>query len=599
MAIVQLQKLTIYGASEQKQALLDQLQQLGCVHLLPLRELPKSTRNGGSLEAIQAYRYLMRAPLQRRPATDASRFDRKELVKRLLSIKDRHERLQEERDEIQHAIEMKAPWGEFRLPDQEELAGYQLFFFQVPLRDQDRMATDDVVQIIKRDNRFAYVVVVAEQAPSRFVGNQVVLDSRPLSELHLRIDQIGEELEELHWQRTTLTRWSKRLRDDLDAAADQADKEDAAHGLWTDEHVFALQGWVPKSAARDIEELARRNNLAIVLSEPRRDETPPTLLKNPERIAGAENLVTFYITPGYQSWDPTTIVFLSFSLFFAMIIADAGYGFVMALLIVLGWRWLSQQKSGAPARNLLIGIASVTIAYGVVVGSYFGTEPKPGTFLDSLRIRLDGKPMMEDQNAMMAIAVAIGVIHLSLANVITAFRSHGQLRSIGHLAWAMVMIGAFLIGLGSYSQTDALRASGVTMASLGGVLVLLFSSQRPWLTRDWKAYGMRLVDGLMQVANLSKAFGDVLSYLRLFALGLASAQLAITFNSMAAGVYERGGIGILFAIVILLIGHGINFLLGLVGGVVHGLRLNCIEFFNWGLSQEGYAFQPFRKRAER
>ena len=91
----------------------------------------------------------------------------------------------------------------------------------------------------------------------------------------------------------------------------------------------------------------------------------------------------------------------------------------------------------------------------------------------------------------------------------------------------------------------------------------------------------------------------MLSYLRLFALGLASAKLAITFNDLAGGIYEKGGIGILLAFVILLVGHGINFLLCLMGGVVHGLRLNCIEFFNWGLSQEGYAFEPFKKKANR
>ncbi len=102
----------------------------------------------------------------------------------------------------------------------------------------------------------------------------------------------------------------------------------------------------------------------------------------------------------------------------------------------------------------------------------------------------------------------------------------------------------------------------------------------------------------MQFANVSKAFGDVLSYLRLFALGLASAQLAITFNGLAADASQRGGIGLLVAMLILIVGHTINFLLGILGGVVHGLRLNCIEFFNWRLTEEGYAFQPFRRKSE-
>lgn len=596
MAIVQLCKLNLYGLKSQEEMVLDHLQHLGCVHLVPLRELPDSIRTRGPLEASQAYRFLTQTPLQRRPASDTSKFDRESLVDDLLRIQERLASLAAERDEVLHAIETVLPWGEFRMPTQEELDGYRLYFFKVPLRDQDQLKSGHISQVVKRDNRFLYVVVIADREPDDFPGERVHLDARPLTELRLREAQIDDEMEELHWQRTTLTRWRNMLRDDLDAAADHSDKLVAAGGLRTDEHVFALQGWIPQSAVHDVIKLAQQHRLAAILAEPRADESPPTLLKNPERIAGAEKLVTFYITPGYQAWDPTPVVFLSFSLFFAMIIADAGYGLIMALLLALTWRRFAQHRTGGRIRALLIGITSATIAYGVLVGSYFGTEPQSGTTLDSLRVRLDGKPMMENQNAMMVIAVAIGVLHLALANTIVAIRKRGKLRSLGHFGWALVMVGAFLLGMGSYAQIETLVASGATMAGIGGLGILLFSSERPWWTLDWKAHGMRLVDGLMQITNVSKAFGDVLSYLRLFALGLASAQLAITFNSMASGVYQRGGIGILFAILILIVGHGINFLLGLVGGVVHGLRLNCIEFFNWGLSQEGYAFQPFRKR---
>lgn len=134
------------------------------------------------------------------------------------------------------------------------------------------------------------------------------------------------------------------------------------------------------------------------------------------------------------------------------------------------------------------------------------------------------------------------------------------------------------------------------MTGIGAATVLLFSSDQP-LSFSLGSLARRLLDGIMQFANISKAFGDILSYLRLFALGLASAQLAITFNGLAADASRSGGIGLLAAILILVVGHVINFLLGILGGVVHGLRLNCIEFFNWSLTDEGYTFQPFKKKA--
>jgi V/A-type H+-transporting ATPase subunit I len=158
------------------------------------------------------------------------------------------------------------------------------------------------------------------------------------------------------------------------------------------------------------------------------------------------------------------------------------------------------------------------------------------------------------------------------------------------------MIGAFLIGGSKLTDVPTLTGVGQTMTAIGAGTILLFSSDRPW-TFDWRSLVGRLLDGIMQFANVSKAFGDILSYLRLFALGLASAQLAITFNGLAADASRSGGIGLLAAILILVVGHAINFLLGILGGVVHGLRLNCIEFFNWSLTDEGYTFQPFRKKA--
>ena len=101
----------------------------------------------------------------------------------------------------------------------------------------------------------------------------------------------------------------------------------------------------------------------------------------------------------------------------------------------------------------------------------------------------------------------------------------------------------------------------------------------------------------MGLTSITKLFGDILSYLRLFALGLASASLAETFNGMATGLQiGRPGLGLLAALLILGFGHAINFVIGIMGGVVHGLRLNYIEFFGWGLSEEGYPFRAFAKR---
>jgi V/A-type H+-transporting ATPase subunit I len=199
---------------------------------------------------------------------------------------------------------------------------------------------------------------------------------------------------------------------------------------------------------------------------------------------------------------------------------------------------------------------------------------------------------------MMALSVAIGVAHLVLANLAAAWRRRGSLRLLGHLGWAALMIGGFLLAAGAITDSKTLSDVGLPAAIGGAAGVLLFSSARPLFTFNPKSHALRLVDGLMQIPNLTKAFGDVLSYLRLFALGLASAQLAVTFNDLAGQSFRAGGAGVALAAIILVAGHGINLLLAVMGGVVHGLRLNCIEFFNWSLDEEGYPFRPFTKKAK-
>lgn len=597
MAIVELKKATLYGINSRKAAIIAGLQKLGCLHLINLQQAPVQQQQLVSREAREVLRDLTSAPTQRRQEKSRFQFDREGLIREVLEIRQRKENRISERDSLKKAIADLESWGDFRLPDASETGGWQFCFFQVPRHRLTEIPEELNWYIANEDARFAYVIILAKEPPELPLRS-VELDPRPLADLRLELQAVERELEELEWKRVTLTRWKTLLKQDLDAADDQAAQHTAARCTLSDPQVFALQGWIPVEACEEVKRFAEKHDVAITLEAATADEKPPTLLKNPEHIAGAEGCVTFYITPGYHAWDPTFVVYFSFCLFFAMIIADAGYGLLMAGLLLFSWKKLSQSSTGPRFRNLLVGIVSATLAYGVLVGSYFGVEPQPGTVPDQLRIRIAGEPMMSNQTAMMGIAVAIGVIHLSLANGISAWNERRSLRCLGHLGWAFLIQGGFLMGAGTSAEMPSLFETGQMLAIGGAGAVLLFSSDRTLFSWNPLWHLRRFFDGVMQVANLSKAFGDCLSYLRLFALGLASAQLAVTFNELARDASRTKGVGVLLALLILIVGHGINLLLGLMGGVVHGLRLNCIEFFNWSLTSEGYTFQPFNKKAE-
>jgi V/A-type H+-transporting ATPase subunit I len=625
MAIVQLDKLTLYGIGRQRDAVLAGLQRLGCMHLVNLQEKePKSAERPERSDVHEAIKYLAACSVQRGAPTTRKGYDCLQVTREALEIKRRRQALHDEHDELSRSVRTLEPWGDFRLPTERELGRLQFWFY--PLRHHQvghvETRADLSWKVVAADREHVYVVVVAAEEPQDMPANPVELDPRPLSQLKARLEQVEIELEESDLRRVKLTRWSAFLSQDLDEADDEAARMEAVHRLLGDQDLFALQGWVPRSTVEHVRAFARKHRLAVQIEEPGPDEKPPTLLNNPKQIAGAEGAVTFYITPDYRTWDPTLVVFFSFSLFFAMIMSDAGYGLVLAaLLVFVLWRKLGGSEAGRRFRNLLVGVLVATVAYGVLIGSYFGVNPADVSWLkwlDSLQLRINDKPMMapENQGAMMGIAVTIGVLHLALANLITAWQNRRTSQCLGSVGWAAVFLGGlvliasqmmdpnplagWLAGMLNrpYSDVQDAAVRGSAAALIGGfVAVFAFSSARPLLSVRISDWIWRILDGLQALTGVSKAFGDVLSYLRLFALGLASAQLAATFNDLAGGVREFRGIGILLALLILLVGHSINLLLAIVGGVVHGLRLNCIEFFSWSLKDEGYPFQAFCKKA--
>jgi len=222
--------------------------------------------------------------------------------------------------------------------------------------------------------------------------------------------------------------------------------------------VFAIRGWVPQIATNAVRDFAQKRGLALTIEGPEDEEAPPTLLKNPRQVEGAQGAVTFYITPDYRAWDPTWIVFFSFSLFFAMIMSDAGYGLLLGVILGVFWKKLSASAGGRAFRNLLIMLIVSCIAYGVLLGSYFGVDPSDETFFGRLQLRVGGKGLMDDANryTMMGVAVAIGILHISLANLITAWQNRGRAQCLGALGWVAVLLGGAVLGVGALEEAKTI-----------------------------------------------------------------------------------------------------------------------------------------------
>jgi V/A-type H+-transporting ATPase subunit I len=595
MSIERLYKVTLYGLAREKEQTLEGLQTLGCLHLVSLRRRPAVLEAEPAPRAYQALKYLRDAPRKRRQVHTGANFDSRLVAEQALANQRLTRQISDERDFLEERIRQLEPWGDFVLPPAEALAGLRLWFYVVRPGDLRRLPAEGLVwQVVHQGNLHAYVVVIAATEPEAHVMPvpRTHTGALSLGELRLRLEAAEIRLEELAAEREALTRWIYLLSRNLAHLEDLSALEEAAAGTLDSGELFAVQGWLPESRRLDIETFARERGLALVVEVPAAEDRPPTLLHNNALVAGGEDVVGFYQTPGYRAWDPSTVVFFSFALFFAMILGDAGYAALLGGTLALYWRRLGRSVTGRRMRVLSASVVGASLLYGVMVGSYFGVSPASGTLLAALRV-LDFK----DYDNMMTLSICIGAAHLVLANTLAAWHASGMGAKAAPLGWIAMLGGGLMLWLAGAGpgHWGIAGVAGLVLMAGGALAVLAYAGARP-VHRPMDAL-RRLVDGLLSLGGVTKMFGDVLSYLRLFALGLASASLAVTFNRLAGDVATHlPGMGLLASLLILGLGHALNLALAVMSGLVHGLRLNLIEFFNWGVSAEGYPFRCFAKR---
>ncbi len=442
--------------------------------------------------------------------------------------------LEAERDDLLQRIAAAKPFGDFQFASPDQMGDMRLWFYVVPHKDMAKLEaaggldeSGDALawEVVSRDQRFCYVVVVSPDEPTDMPVTRVRIGSRSPKELARRLEKVELAIEDAQAERAYLTRWCLLFARSLADLEDVAARAGAAQQTCDCEPVFALQAWVPQEHAEELAAYAQQKGFVFESRSPQPDESPPTLMRNTTRAEAGEDLVNFYMTPGYWTWDPSAIVLVSFAIFFAMIMADAGYAALLALALLVFWPRLGRSEAGRRFRPMLALIVSASLVYGALVGSYFGITPPEGSLLGRLHL-LD----MNNSKLMMGISVLVGGVHVVLANVMDARRHADWRDGLGSIGWAAKITGGLLLAAGAAIPTLAWLkyvGGGAIVARLLLVVGFTAPHEKPL---------KRLLQGTLGLTKVSAAFGDILSYLRLFALGLASASLAIAFNDMAAGI---------------------------------------------------------------
>lgn len=593
MTIQTLNKISLFGEVQNKENLIKDLQKLGCVHINSLKKeslIPEVITPYLADNIHTALSYLSTIPNKRKILTRQTEFSAKETVNHILKNKSEISHCLDKIEILKNYISKLSNWGNFKLPEEADLAGYKLWFYIIAWKKISLIPKKYIFQEVTRKNKLSYIVVISKEEPDHkeFPHKRIHTGSTSLEDLYKELEDTNILLQDLKDELRMLTQYRYLLSKVLAHYEDEASRKKTALKTHDEESFFILQGWAPLSNKKKLSKFAKNKQIAITFEKATEKDNPPTLLENKESLTAGEELIKFYQMPGYRTIDPSILVFFSFSLFFAMILSDAGYASLLSLFTLIKWKKIGRSKQGLKMRNLMASICSFSIIYGVIVGSYFGTTPAEDSFLINLKI-LD----LNSFDNMIKLSISIGCLHIILANLMIITKTIYKSVRNKAIGFSIVLLG----GIAMLFLSPELHYISYLTISAGLLFILLGSSDRPLNNSKNIIVSLIkiLMDGIISLTSVSKLFGDIMSYMRLFALGLAGASLSMTFNDLASQIYNSSPVtGVLFASLVLILGHSLNLLLAIMSGVVHGLRLNFIEFFNWGIPEEGFEYKAFK-----
>ena len=505
---------------------------------------------------------------------------------------------------LEKSAEELRPWGAFDADRLGRLAGegIVLRYFSAQRNVFDKSAAEwgegrTIVEISRNDSTVWFVVVTAPGEELDLDAQEMKAPQMDVREAERRIAGAGEKLRALDGEfsrvaasERDLARYGASLRERLQEVQVQATAQPAADGT-----LVVMEGWAEKETSARVDELLEAYPGVVYLkSDPTPEDDTPVKLKN-NRFARVFELVgDMYARPKYGTLDLTPFFAPFYMLFFGICLNDAGYGAILTLLGV--WMLSKNRRPGMMRQAAWFATlcGAMTVVFGLFCGSFFGV---------SMKEWFPSVPFYDFQGQFFSVALAIGIVQIMfgmLLKGVTISMTTGFRYSLASLGWLLVILAGSLAGglpmlnpswvIPFYSTSSPAFYATV---GLGVVLMLFFNSpgKNPFLNLGvglWDTYN-----------NITGILSDVLSYIRLFAIGLSGGVLATVFNSLAGGfVPDDANIvtRLLIMTPILLIGHGINLFLSAVSSIVQPRRQTFREISkNAGFEMSMRTFNPLRK----
>ena len=639
--IVQMKKVSIVVLNNERKEALKKLKKAGVVHL---EELEGSGEQLSSYKEAFSNAYTASAILsevkipKKHPAVKSlSSEDAQSLCAKVISLSEEKKRLFEEIASDSSELERLSLWGsvnpsDFKYLDEKNI---HLAMFEIP-EDKYSSLPDEVVTVcvnkIKKTVRFLLVNGGKERPESLppeafevplpefstdFLKERISSNKKKISEIDSKFFDFAFYIPEIE-------KFRKNLESDIQFETVYSGMNREENGKTTD--LAWISGFVPIDSLDKLKSCVKENSWALSVSDPSEEDNVPTKLKNNKFVSLIYPLTDFLGTvPGYHEYDISGWFLLFFTVFFGMIFGDGGYGLlvtVIALLMIL--TNCIKKKPFSPMSGLMLLLGFATVVWGTLTCTWFGLSPSS---LPSWLVSLSCPPIsnayadvawlpfwsgdaskgtLTSAQNLQIFCFTLALLQLSVAHLkgISKNVKDKSLKAIGELGsllqlWGMfyvvlsMVVSSSVFGFGEVIFGVPVGTVSIALVAFGFVLSFIFSNYEGKLSESVMASVKGIISVLLGVVNV---FSDIVSYIRLWAVGLAGAAISNTVNTMAGPLLGHAILFIAF-VALILFGHGLNMILNLLSVIVHGVRLNTLEFSSHlGMSWSGFKYNPFAEK---
>ena len=618
--IEKMKKFTFLVTDREYEGFIESIRELGVVHVTQLQQGATSTelqeaiyleqRYARALDFLKIYgtKYALKlgavAPEYDTPLS---------LLQKVEDLQVQENVLLHEEDELKKEFEMLEPWGDFspeKVQRLSETIGMEMHFFRCTSKRFKAEWLDNFFAIpVNEYDKKTYFVTFSESRPE-IAAEHITLPQKSLSQLHAEIGEVKKQKFMVRQQMSAvanallpvLEEGMLEVRNDISLNKVHLSSEKTCGDV-----LHLMLGWVRADSTAPLTEYLDKAHIYYDMQDPAYEDDVPVQITNGRFSRLFEPILKMYSLPNYTDLDPTEFFAPFFMLFFGLCMGDAGYGlliFLVGLFLVL-----KGAQDMRPYGRLAMWLGGATIVCGLATGTLFGIDltQQGWAFLEPVKpyfLNDNGVGPIFGYSPMMVLSVVIGMVQVLLGMILKgckAIKNYGWPYAVGTFSWVVALLGAIVLyGLPACGVELAMWVQYLLMGIIGISAVGIFLYNNPTSYKKpvlgvlsnigggvWETYGM--ATGLL---------GDLLSYIRLFALGLTGGVLGGVFNSLALDMTADLDLWlrILVMVLILLLGHGITFALSMISAFVHPMRLTFVEFFkNADFAGGGKEYDPFRK----